>query len=42
MGYDGPKRDSRGLGLEIREWNVAQKNLKNNTGFLIFFTHNAC
>ena len=32
MGYDGPKRDSGGLGLKIQEWNVAQKNLKNNTG----------
>ena len=33
MGYDGPKRDWGELGLEIQGWNVAQKNLKNNTGF---------
>ena len=25
MGYDGPKGDSEGLGLEIQEWNVEQK-----------------
>ena len=34
MGYDGPKKDSGGLGLVIQGWNVAQKYLKNNTGFL--------
>ena len=32
MGYDGPKRDWRGLGLEIEGWNVAQKNMKSDTG----------
>ena len=37
MGYDGPNRDSGGLGLTIQELNVAQKNLKNNTGFLKLF-----
>ena len=37
MGYDGPKRDSGWLGLEIQEWNVAQKNLEKNTGFLNLF-----
>ena len=30
MGYNDPKRDSGGLGLEIQLWNVAQ----NNIGFL--------
>ena len=37
MGYDGPKMDSGGLELKIQEWNVAQKSLKNNTGFLNLF-----
>ena len=37
MGYDGPKRGLGGFGLEIQEWNVAQKSLKSNTGFLNLF-----
>ena len=28
MGYDGPKGDSGGLGLEIQEWNVEQKKIE--------------
>ena len=37
MGYDGPKRDSGGMGLKIQGWKVAQKHLKNNTGLLDLF-----
>ena len=37
MGYDGPKGDSGVLGLEIQEWNVDKKELKNNTGFFNLF-----
>ena len=37
MGYDGPKGDSGGLRLEIQEWNMELKKLKNNTGFLKLF-----
>ena len=32
MGYDGPKRDWGGLGLEIHGCNVTP-NLKNSAGF---------
>ena len=37
MGYD-PVRESEWLALEIQEWNVEQKKLKNNTGFLKLFS----
>ena len=33
MGCD-PEMESEWLALEIQEWNVEQKKLKNNTGFL--------
>ena len=33
MGY-GPTKGYGGLGLEIQGWKMAQRNLKNNTGFL--------
>ena len=28
IGYDGPERNSGGLGLEIKEWNVAHKKFE--------------
>ena len=28
MGYDGPKKNPGGMGLEIQGWNEAQENLK--------------
>ena len=37
MGYD-PVTESEWLALEIQEWNVEQKKLKNNTGFLNLFS----
>ena len=36
MGYDGPKGDQGGLGKGIQGWNMAQKNLENNTGLPLF------
>ena len=37
MRHGGPKKDSGRLGLDIQEWNVAQKHLKNNAGFFNLF-----
>ena len=41
MGYDGPKGDSEGLGLEIQEWNVEQKKWDTIQDFWTFFTNSA-
>ena len=41
MGYDGPKGDSEGLGLEIQEWNVEQKKWDRIQDFWTFFTNSA-
>ena len=41
MGYDGPKRDSGELRLEIQGWNLAQKIRKTIPDFLTSFTHSA-